>query len=152
MHNEIACHNHSTRPPSAYYDGLTAHSDEGLHPMNSPDVTTVCEVLRQRNYLYTNEIELHEQLSTALHDAHINHTREAHLAAGRIDFLLPGGLGIEVKVKGHTAAVQRQLHRYARDPHITHLLLITTRREHRAITRDAAGIPIRVLSIGGFSL
>jgi len=111
----------------------------------------VCDVLRQHTYGYRDEIELHQGMSQAFTDAGIPHSREVAVTGGRIDFLI-GNLGIEVKIQGQSAAVQRQLARYARDPRIECLLLVTTRRVHRSIAREAHGTPIHVLSIGGFGL
>jgi len=77
----------------------------------------VCDVLRQHTYGYRDEIELHQGMSQAFTDAGIPHSREVAVTGGRIDFLI-GNLGIEVKIQGQSAAVQRQLARYARDPRI----------------------------------
>lgn len=118
----------------------------------TPLAQSVIDALRRRRYRYSCERTLHLALSQALTDAHIEHTREVSVVGGRIDFLADR-LGIEVKIKGSTAAVARQLSAYANDPGITELLLVTTRPRHRAVTASIdTSTPVHVLTIGGLSL
>jgi len=118
----------------------------------TPLTQSVINALRGRRYRYSCERTLHLALSQALTDAHIEHAREVPVVGGRIDFLVDH-LGVEVKIKGSTAAVARQLSAYANDPRIGELLLVTTRPAHRAVTaRIDSTTPVHVLTIGGLSL
>lgn len=72
----------------------------------------------------------------------------------RIDFVV-GHIGIEVKVKGASAYVTRQLWRYAASPQIDGLLLVTTRREHMRVIGEVAefmGKPVLTLCIADYLL
>lgn len=68
--------------------------------------------------------------------------------AGRIDFLTADGVGLELKVKGSATDVLRQLERYAHAPHVSALLLVTTRAQHRSIVRAVLRVPVLVHHIG----
>lgn len=74
----------------------------------------------------------------------------------RLDFLagdgvLPG-IAVEVKVQGGVGQVTRQLMRYADDPRVGGVLLITTRAAHRGLPETMRGKPVACLWIGEFLL
>lgn len=114
-------------------------------------VDDVVAALSNRRYRYASEVALHAGLSEALTEAGIDHEREVQVAGGRIDFLI-GSLGVEVKIKGSTEALGRQLARYAADPRIEALLVVTSRPSHRQVRSIAIGVPIRVVTIGALGL
>jgi hypothetical protein len=104
-------------------------------------------------YSYTHEIELHRGIGQVLADAGEVTDREVILGPrDRIDFLLPDGVGIEVKVAGQAGDVLRQLVRYAASPRVAGLLLVTTRRRHvQGLPTAVAGKPLCPLLLrGGF--
>lgn len=102
-----------------------------------------------------NEAELQAILWDHLQAIDRRTVREHVLTrADRIDFLL-GRVGIEVKVKGSSADVTRQLWRYADSPQIDGLLLVTTRREHRRVIGESVtftGKPVLTLCIADYFL
>lgn len=116
-------------------------------------MTTVAQIeriLSEHRYSYASEAELQAGLAEVLASHGIAFEREVELGAeDRIDFLLPDGLGLEVKVKGSLAQVTRQLHRYAQQEAISGLLLVSTRMQHRAIPRDLNGKQVGYLHLGG---
>lgn len=69
-------------------------------------------------------------------------------ATERPDFMV-GGIAIELKVKGTTAAVERQLRRYAAHPEVTALILVTNRATHRNVGREIDGKPVHVVWLSG---
>lgn len=98
-----------------------------------------------------NELGLQHAIERALVRAGVAYAREVELLgpAGRlhgdrIDFLL-GDVGLEVKVDGSRADVIRQLDRYAESDQVQHLLLVTTRAQHRAMPRELREKPLEVL-------
>lgn len=95
------------------------------------DPRAVAALIGAHRYRYADELELHDGIDQVLRAAGVVPDREVRLTAReRIEFLLPGGLGIEVKVAGSPGAVRRQLGRYAACPSIDVLLLVTTRPTH----------------------
>lgn len=102
-----------------------------------------------------DEIRLHHGIDQALRSllADVEVQPEHSLsAADRIDFFLPSvGLGLEVKVKESPLTVIRQLSRYAAHAEVRHLLLVTTRHTHGALSQlaDVDGVPFQVIRLMG---
>ncbi|RNL66272.1 hypothetical protein EFK50_01195 [Nocardioides marmoriginsengisoli] len=109
----------------------------------------VISTLTGYRYAYTDEHALHRGIDAALTVAGIQFVPEVNLSSrDRIDYVA-GTVGIEVKVKGSTAALRRQLTRYATHPTIQQLLVVTTLRRHRELPTSISGIPVTVLVVGG---
>lgn len=107
----------------------------------------ILSVLRAYRYRFTSEAGLQAGIAAALAAAEIPFEREVSLSASdRIDFLV-GGCGIEVKVDGATAAVLRQLHRYAQHERIRSLVLVTSRSRHRQMPEALNGKPVGVVGL-----
>lgn len=116
-----------------------------------PSLAEVAAILRRRRFNYANEAQLQEGIALVLHEEGIAFRREASLGPGdRPDFLLDGGIVIEVKVGGGLPALTRQVHRYAQFPSVAAILVVTTKMQHRGIGTDAlAGKPVHVLHLVG---
>ncbi len=71
--------------------------------------------------------------------------RELRVAGGIVDFLA-GAVGIEVKIAGGARAVLRQCARYAADPRIAELLVVSARA--LILPPAIGGKPCRVLALG----
>lgn len=68
----------------------------------------------------------------------------------RIDLLIDGGIGIELKVHGSMRKVQAQLRRYAKSEQITSLILISSRLQAGIGQEDqVGGKPLFVLVLTG---
>lgn len=112
--------------------------------MSTPAIRgeVVAAVLTGCRYDWRDEDDLVDGLVTALTTAGIVVEREVRLGrAGRID-LVTARIGIEVKIRGGTEAVARQLQRYADTGRFDALVLATTRSQHRTIPATLAGCPI----------
>ncbi len=95
---------------------------------------------------YFNEDQLQEAAARVITEAGFDVQREVRLSPrDRID-LLAGRVGIEVKVDGGTAAVLRQLTRYAQSGQVDELILLTSRARHQ-MPAQIDGIPVRVVSL-----
>ena len=115
-------------------------------------MTTIAELvhlLTSHRFRWSHEEELQVGIAQVLTAAGIEHQREAVLAgAGRIDFLLPDGIGLEVKVDGAPAEVARQVLAYARHPEITALIVVTARAgTARLLPASSHGKAIHVVSL-----
>jgi hypothetical protein len=99
-------------------------------PVGYMDITVgqVIETLGSFKFTYDNEIELQDGIAAAFTGCEILFEREARLGDDlKIDFMIPGGIGVEVKIKGSPSDVARQLLAYANRPEITCLILVTAR-------------------------
>lgn len=93
----------------------------------------VTKAIQAHHYAWTSEDDLQRGVALALEAAGVRFEREAVLDQhSRPDFLVPGmpatelcQLAVEVKIKGSTAALIRQLWRYAEHPRVVGVLLVT---------------------------
>ena len=108
-----------------------------------PPASEVLSALRKVRLKHHNEIALQDGIEQALKLAFVDHAREVRLSdSDRIDFMA-GDVGIEVKVQGGAAEVERQLERYAETGRVSSLILVTTKAQHAArIPRKLAGVDV----------
>lgn len=117
--------------------------------MESSAITAITALLERHAFRFTRERELQDGIARVLEQAHIPFHREASLdGAGTIDFLVGGGLGLEVKIAGTLAEVTRQLHRYADHARVDALVLVTSRLSLARLPRALAGKPLSVVHLG----
>lgn len=111
----------------------------------------ILDALRAYRFMAVDEAEIQNQIAAVLVREGVSFTREFSLgpAAGRIDFLLDAGVGIEVKVQGSPSSVIRQLFRYAKTDTIRQLVLVSRRAQHRSIRGPIAGKPLHVVHLTG---
>ena len=94
------------------------------------------------------EEDLQEGIRRVLVKASVPFKREFPLGdAGRIDFLVCGSIGLEVKVKGSNSEVIRQIQRYAERPEITEIVVVTTRAVHINLPSRLRGKPVTVVCL-----
>lgn len=89
-------------------------------------ISRALSALRSTRFPLSDEKRLQAAISDAFTATGIEHEREVRLSdKDIIDFLLPGGLGIEVKIKGGKREIYFQVQRYAQHDQITALILAT---------------------------
>lgn len=112
----------------------------------------VAKLLREHRFHFANEVELHNGIELVLTDAGHSVQREVRLTAHeRIDFIIDGRLGIEVKIKGSTTDLMRQAIRYAGRPELDGLLVVTTLARHRLPdTLNGKPVVTVYLEVGAF--
>ncbi len=107
------------------------------------------DTLRLNRFRFVDEQQLHEAIAAALAADGVAFEREVRLGdRDRIDFIADT-LGIEVKVDGSAAVVERQLARYAEHDRITALALVTSCARHGAVAREINGKPVHVIPTFG---
>lgn len=110
--------------------------------------------LERATLVYADEIQLHEQIGQVLDASGFEYEREVRLAdgLGRIDFVVEGCLGIEVKIKGSRRDVYRQVRLYTLSSVLEGVLLVTTRSQHAGIAKElerefVQGVPAYQVSL-----
>lgn len=105
------------------------------------------ELLKSSRLRYGTERQLQDDVERLLASAGAAFTREAHLTSTseRIDFLSADGVGIECKIAGGPSAILSQLIRYADDPKVTAIILVTSRRTHRFNVTELRGKPLAIV-------
>ncbi len=111
----------------------------------TPTLRDIVDVLRGRRFPMEDEKCCQAAIERCLQVAGMNARREVKIQGGVIDFLTANGTGIEVKLKGSTDAIKRQLVRYAADKAVTALLLVSAKPV--AIASSLRGKPVAVLNI-----
>jgi hypothetical protein len=114
-----------------------------IKPLEHPEpITTSDELiaaLRRHRFSHTSERELQAAVAGLL-STRLPIVEERRTSAGRLDIYVPSlRLAIELKTGGATNGVLRQLYRYAEDPDIDVLVLITSRRRQAAEMPEMLG-------------
>lgn len=116
--------------------------------MTTAHIDGVVAALKRYRFAFTNEGELQSGIAEVLGRAGIAFEREHRLAAAdRIDFMLPDGLGIEVKIDGATNALIRQVHRYVQHEAIKALIVVAGRTRLAGLPTEMNGKPVVVVSL-----
>lgn len=106
-------------------------------------VDRISKALRARVLRFDNEKDLQEAIALVLLKETVSFEREKALGGelGVIDFLVAGGVGVEVKIDGNPTAVAAQLLRYARSPEIRGLVLVTAKASLGRLPSKVGGKP-----------
>ncbi len=111
-------------------------------------VKDLVTALRGCRFNFSNEADLQEGIEEVLTARGWRFEREHALeGAGVIDFLLAGGIGIEVKIKGSPVLVTRQLLRYAGCTEVKELVLVTARSRLGDLPDTLQGKRVTVVSL-----
>jgi hypothetical protein len=113
----------------------------------------IADLLRRHKFRTQNEDELQQAIAIVLTRVQQVFEREVVLSPiDRIDFMLPNGIGIEVKVAGSSENVLRQLHRYAKVEAVKEIILVSKRFQAGRQPHDVGGKPVHVVFVhGGFA-
>jgi hypothetical protein len=89
------------------------------------------ELLGRFRFTAPSEAELQRSVENVLVGARVAFEREAILTPQeRIDFLIEGGVGLELKIGGSVIAIARQVQRYCRIEKVSEVVLASTRLAH----------------------
>ncbi len=111
----------------------------------------LADTIRRYRYNYATEDELQRGLEAALRSEGLHVTREVQLGCGRID-LMVDRVGVEVKIDGTAASALHQLGRYAKDPAVDELVLVTSRTRHAGLRVVDLAVPFEVVVLTGVGL
>lgn len=117
----------------------------------SEDVANALAGLR---VAYSDESDLQDAVCRALIESGRDAVREVRLSDGasRVDVLVDGSIGVEVKIRGSWPDVSRQLMRYARCEEVDGLVLVSTVVSHNRVPSIANGKPVQVVTLLGAAL
>jgi hypothetical protein len=106
---------------------------------------------RQRGALwFTSEAQLQTALADLLAAEGYQAAGQVRLGPGeRLDFLVGGGIAVELKVAGPPDALERQITRYAAHDQVTAIVIVTTRARHQGMPEQVGGKPVFVVYLGG---
>lgn len=117
------------------------------------DADSVVNLLVRYKFKLHDEKSLQDGIEQVLSMHAIPYKRELAISRkDRPDFMLTGGLAIEVKIKGGLSPLLRQASRYLLDEKITHLLVVGTPSWIGQIPDTLHGKPITRLRLLGSML
>lgn len=99
------------------------------------------------------EAEFEQQIAARLTKAGISFTTQVTVSpTERFDILIEGGIVLELKIKGSSGDMLRQVERYAQFEQAKVILVVTTRASHRSLANvdTIHGKKIGVLYVGWF--
>lgn len=129
----------------------------GENPQESPtaaQITAIYRALTGRRYRPVNETRVQHDVAIALADTGLHVAAEHRLSSrDRPDFIVAGRIAVEVKIKGSTNDVLRQLARYAQHHTVAAVILATTSRRLAATAPTTlSGKPVQVCVLPGVAL
>lgn len=107
----------------------------------------VAAAIRGKRFSYSTEDDLQAAISEVMTKAGIEHVRELAIAGGRVDLCVQGRVGVEVKIAGSPAEVQRQIGRYLAGDDLDGLVLVTSRVRHLGLPDEIHGKPVEVVTL-----
>jgi hypothetical protein len=111
-------------------------------------VLSMITLLKGKRFKYSTERELQDGIEIVLRDASVAYEREYALGPGDvIDFLVHESIGLEVKISGSPVEVARQLLRYAGQPKVSHIMLVTGKLRLGHLPAELLGKPVSVVSL-----
>lgn len=119
--------------------------------MNPTDVQLLelITLMKPFRIRYATELDMQDDLDSLLSAAKQDYTREWIIGAGRLDFHLANGIGIECKIAQSPDTVMRQVRSYLEHDSVTGILVVTSKASHRAIPRSLNNKPVRVHWVAG---
>jgi hypothetical protein len=112
------------------------------------DIEAARAALSGYSFQFGTELELQDGIAGVLTSKGVPFLREVVLSKrDRIDFMLDGGVGIEVKIDGSVSALTRQLFRYAESPQISALLVVVSAIRLSNLPSQIGGKPAACLKI-----
>lgn len=109
----------------------------------------VVGILKRYEFRFSSEAELQNGVGEVLEKNGIFYAREYSLTErDRIDFYLPAGIGLEVKIDGSGNDLLRQCSRYLQLPQLHALVVVAAgHRLASAIPSTLCGKPLAVINV-----
>lgn len=112
-----------------------------------PRPEDIVRIIVSNPIVITNEKAVQEDISRLLDGAGIRHKREVRLSDGNVvDFMIEGGIAVEVKLKAAKREIFRQCERYCRHSQVNALVLVSG--TPIGLPADICGKPCWLASMG----
>jgi hypothetical protein len=115
-------------------------------------VSEIAAVIRRHHFHFFDEYMLQEGLAGALGAAGHEVKREVRIKRGRLDLLIDGCIGLEVKIACPKRQLERQVTRYLEGDELDGMVVVSVAARHAAIAEQIAGKPVEVVTLGGGAL
>ena len=96
-----------------------------LFAQNNLTPSSLAQVFEGVRFRFASELDLQNGIEQLLQQRKISYAREQALTAkDRPDFIIDGGIALEVKIQGSLAQALRQINRYTKHPDISSIVVI----------------------------
>lgn len=109
-------------------------------------ITTVISTLSKGRFNVTNEKETQAQIALALKAAGFTFSQEYRLDPANIPDFFIEGIAIEVKIKGNSKKIYKQVERYSLFSEVKVLILVTNRS--MGFPQEVNGKPVYLVNLG----
>ena len=114
----------------------------------SPSAQEVARILTKHRFVLSNEKTLQMEIEKLFVDNSLVFRREYFLDVSKhniVDFMVKGGIGIEVKLRCNKRAIYEQLLRYSQFEEVQELILVTA--TNTGMPTELNGKPVRIINI-----
>ena len=112
-------------------------------------IRTIADRLSLFQFNFKSEMELHEGIAQVLSMADIRFDREVHISTHeRLDLLTHEGIALEIKVRGSLSDVTRQVYRYAQQPRVRGILVVSSSIRSEPLKFE--GKPVEFTTLRGY--
>lgn len=113
--------------------------------MTAPEIAALLGAAR---FQFSSEDDLQRGIDGLLKSKGLSSQREVVLGPhDRVDFLLDGGIGIEVKVRGNASDLGAQVERYMESARVESVIVVTSRMTHLALPETISGKRVYVVHL-----
>ncbi len=109
-------------------------------------LTTVISTLSKGRFNLTNEKETQVQIDQALKAANLTFSREYRLDPANIPDFFFDGIAVEIKIKGNSKKIYKQMERYSLFSEVKVLILVTNRS--MGFPEQINGKPVYLVNLG----
>jgi hypothetical protein len=110
--------------------------------------TELAELISQYQFNFIDEKDIQRGLFLVFQNHDIKQSREKFISeCDRPDFLMEGGIAIEVKTGGTLNQLTRQIHRYAQHEAIREIIVVTPCAKLTRLPREISGKPVTVVNV-----
>lgn len=98
----------------------------------------------------SGESDLQDALAQLFNALDLKFEREKNIAPGlRPDFMLSGGVAVEVKIQDSLSELTRQVHKYLGENAVNAILIVSNRTRLMRLPKEMRGKPVYVALAGG---
>jgi|GEM_PF-1558930 len=106
-------------------------------------LTQLVNLIAGYRFRFSCEASLQNSLDELFRANQISFEREVIIGpTDRLDFLIDGGIAVEVKINGSLPALTRQVFRYAKNDRVRCILIVTSRLRLASLSDDVNGKPV----------
>jgi hypothetical protein len=107
-------------------------------------------IIENMKIMVSEESDLQDALNDLFKVLDLKFAREKTIAPGlRPDFMLSGGVAVEVKIQDGLSELTRQVHKYLCESSVSAILIVSNKTRLMRLPKEMRGKPVYVALAGG---